>query len=156
VSANSPTVPEYTSYRTIDRGTFNEYRYRLTEQFFALREHYRVRNELNVSVLRQMLETANNGYSYLPDNLLNQNALRELAIEVRRGIENPRNEFIYNDILQALANYIEQIDIKQIEGSIEAIPLNGNAPLITTLRVNAQDPTGTQINPANIRWWMNV
>ena len=156
VSANNPSEPDYTTFRTIDQGTFNEYRFRLTEQFFALREHYRVRSELNVSVLRQMLETANNGYNYLPDNLLNQNALRELAIEVRRGIENPRNEFIYNDILQALATYIEQVDISQIQWSIEAIPVEGNAPLTSTFRVNAQDPTGTQINSANIRWWMNI
>ena len=155
-ATNNANEPDYTTFRTIDRGTFNEYRFRLTEQFFALREHYRVRSELNVTVLRQMLETANDGYKFLPDNLLNQNALRELAIEIRRGVENPRNEFIYSDILQALARYIEQVDISQIQGSVEAIPVTWNAPLTSTFRINTQDPTWTQINPANIRWWMNV
>lgn len=148
--------PEYTTFRTIDRGTFNEYRFRLTEQFFRLREHFEVQGELNVSVLRQMLETANTWYNYLPDNLLNQNSLRQLAIEVQKWINNPRNEFAYNDIIRALAAYIEEVDISQINGSIEAIPLNGNAPLTSTFRVNAQDPTGTQIRESDIRWWVNV
>ncbi|MCH8518722.1 PKD domain-containing protein [Candidatus Gracilibacteria bacterium] len=156
-SANTTSSdPDYTTFRTIDRGTFNEYRFRMTEQFFALREHFQIQGNLNVSVLRQMLETANTGYNYLPDNLLNQNALRQLAIEIQKGINSPRDEFIYNDILRSLAAYIENVNISQIQGSIEAIPVSGNAPLTSTLRVNAQDPTGTQIQPSNIRWWMNV
>ena len=154
--ANNTDEPDYTTFRTIDRGTFNQYRFELTEQFFALREHYRVRSELNVSILWQMLRTADEWAKYLPDNLRNRNALRELATEIKRWVENPRNEFIYNDILRALVVFIEQVDISSIQWSIEATPLTWNAPLITTFRVNASDPTWTQINnQANIRWWIN-
>jgi hypothetical protein len=38
VGAASDDEPIYTTLRTIDLGTFNEYRYKITEKFFSLRE----------------------------------------------------------------------------------------------------------------------
>jgi hypothetical protein len=38
VHVSAEEEPVYTTLRNIDLGTFNEFRYRLTEQFFILRE----------------------------------------------------------------------------------------------------------------------
>jgi len=38
LTVSAQEEPVYTTLRNIDLGTFNEYRYRLTEQFFILRE----------------------------------------------------------------------------------------------------------------------
>ena len=146
---------EFTVPRNIDARTFNEYRYRLTQDYFALRGHFRVHSTLNPVLLRQMLDTANEGYNFLPDDLINENLLRELTIEIRRWLESQNNEFIYNDIVTALTRYIRDVNIEQIQWNIAAIPLQWNAPLTTTFRMDASDPTWSQIRPSNIRWWMN-
>ena len=43
--------PVYTTLRSIDLGTFNEYRYRITEQFFALREKYQIDQTLDKDII---------------------------------------------------------------------------------------------------------
>lgn len=84
-SANSSSEdPVYTTLRTIDLGTFNEYRYKITEQFFVLREYFEVNDELDVKTLQNIAKLADTAYKYLPDNLKNQNYLRELLIDIQK------------------------------------------------------------------------
>ena len=145
----------YTTLRSIDLGTFNEYRYRLTEQFFNLREFFEVNRKLDVAVLQEMALLANTGYKYLPDNLKNQNYLREFLVDVQRWVKAPSNEIIYTEIITSLGNYMEKVEINSISGSVEATPGSGNAPLTVTFRGWVQDPTGTQILTWNYTWWVD-
>lgn len=145
----------YTTLRSIDLGTFNEYRYKITEQFFALREYYEINEELNIKTLQNIAVLADTGYRYLPDNLKNKNYLKELLIEIQKGIKSPTNEIVYNEIVKALAAYLENVEIQSINGTIEATPLSGNAPITTTFRAKVQDPSGTQILSGNYTWWID-
>lgn len=155
VYVNADEDQVYTTLRSIDLGTFNEYRYRMTEQFFFLREYYEVENEMSIPALRQIAQIADVSYKYLPDNLENKNLLNNLLIDIQRGVKNTKDSSIYIDIVGALSSYIEEVAIQEIEGQISASPLSGNAPLSSTLRAQVQDPSGTQILTWNYTWWVD-
>lgn len=154
VDAN--TAPVYTTLRSIDLGTFNEYRYRLTEQFFALREWYEINNSLDTNIILAIAVLADEGYKYLPDNLVNKNYLSALKTDLQKWAKYPGNETAYAEILQWIADYIEKVEVQSITGTIEASPLSGNAPLTSTLRARVQDPTGTKVLSGNYTWWIDV
>lgn len=155
-SAVSDDEPVYTTLRSIDLGTFNEYRYRLTEQFFILREWFTIDNSLDVDTILRIAALADEGYKYLPDNLVNKNYLSALKTDLQKGAKYPGNETAYAEILGWLADYIEKVEIDSISGSIEGSPISGNAPLVTTLRAKVQDPTGTKVLNGNYTWWIDV
>ncbi len=154
-AASSKDEPIYTTLRSIDLGTFNEFRYRITEQFFILRENYQVNNALDVDVIRKIAVLADEWYKYLPDNLVNKNYLAELNIDLKKGAKYPGNESAYTEIIQWVADYIEKVEISSVSGSVEASPISGNAPLVTTLRAKVQDPTGSKILDGNYTWWID-
>lgn len=148
--------PVYTTLRSIDLWTFNEYRYRLTEQFFILREWFTINNVLDVDTILRIAALADEGYKYLPDNLVNKNYLSALKTDLQKWAKFPANETAYAEILGWLADYIEKVEIESITWVIEGTPLSGNAPLVTTLRARVQDPTGTNILDGNYTWWIDV
>lgn len=113
-SASSGEDPVYTTLRSIDLGTYNEYRYKITEKFFDLREHFEVNRSMDITILREMAVLANTGYKYLPDNLKNKNYLNEFLIDVQRGVKNLSNEAAYTEIIKSLAAYIEEVEISSI------------------------------------------
>ena len=137
--------PVYTTLRSIDLGTFNEYRYKITEKFFSLREHFEIHDSMSIPMLKEIGVLADTGYNYLPDNLKNKNYLNKLLIELQKGTKSPENEIVYVEIIKAIAEYLENVEVTSITGTIEASPVVGNAPLTTTLRGKVQDPSGTQI-----------
>jgi len=154
-SASSGEDPVYTTLRSIDLGTYNEYRYKITEKFFDLREHFEVNRSMDITILREMAVLANTGYKYLPDNLKNKNYLNEFLIDVQRGVKNLSNEAAYTEIIKSLAAYIEEVEISSITWQVEASPISWNAPLTVTFRGKVQDPTGTQIQTGNYTWWID-
>jgi PKD repeat protein len=147
--------PVYTTLRSIDLWTFNEYRYRITEQFFALRESHQIDGILSIDIIENIAVLANTGYKYLPDNLVNKNYLSELMIDLQRGAKYPNNESAYTEIVKGIAGYLENVEITSISGDVEASPSSGNAPLTSTLRARVQDPSGTQIKTGNYTWWVD-
>ncbi len=147
--------PVYTTLRTIDLGTFNEYRYKITEQFFNLREYFEVEWELNTQILQNIAVLTDTSYKYLPDNLKNQNYKRQLLINIKKGIKSPSNEIIYVEIIKSISSYLEDVEIQSIKGSVEASPISWNAPLTVTLRWKVYDPTGTKILSGNYTWWID-
>jgi len=48
-SANNE-APSYTTLREIDKGTFNEYRYRITEKYFSLREKFNIEGTIDKTI----------------------------------------------------------------------------------------------------------
>jgi hypothetical protein len=78
------TESSYTTLRTVDLGTFNEYRYRITEQFFLLRDGWEIDGELKKKTLEEIGLLADRGYKYLPDNLENKNLLKKLLTALQR------------------------------------------------------------------------
>ena len=143
----------FTTLRSIDLETFNEFRYLLTEQFFQLRDVFEVTKKLDRDVLQQIALIANEGYKYLPDNLQNQDILRQLLIDIQKWVNTPENEILYPQVVDSIAKYIDTVEIQWISGTITATPESGNAPLTVTFRSNIVDPSGSQIRPADYTWW---
>lgn len=82
--AANETEPDYTVLRSIDVGTFNEYRYKITEKFFLLRDRFQLNNSLEKKTLEEIGVLADTGYKYLPDNLKNKNYLRQLLTDLQK------------------------------------------------------------------------
>jgi len=105
----------YTTPRTIDTGTFNEYRYKITEQFFTLRSKWEVDGELHKKTLESIGSLAANGYKYLPDNLKNKNYLRKLLTDLQKGTKQPNNDANYTQIIKSISDFIDKVDIQAIK-----------------------------------------
>jgi hypothetical protein len=129
-------------FREIDRATFNEYRYRMTEKYFEIRDAFQVEREVDQSLLLDLANLAQEGYKYLPsDNLTNKNLYSDLDSHIKQLANNPRSESTLNKMVASLQNYVEDIDIERMRGDIEVSPQEGNAPLNVTLRANIIDDT---------------
>ena len=149
-------ISNYTTLREIDKETFNEYRYRITEQFFELRDTFNVEGTIDPVAVERIANLAERSYKFLPDNLKNKNYLQALGTEMRKAVKFPDNEANYTSLVQAISNYLEKVDIQSLKWTVEAIPLRWNAPLTVTLRGKVNDPTGASIPNFNYQWYMNV
>ncbi len=155
----SPTAStadrEYTVLTPSDINTFNEYRYRITDQFIELKNYFDVNWSLDPVISARIVELAKNWLNYLPDNLINKNYFTSLESSIKRGIKYPENSSQFQNITKAIQSYINDVNIQQIKWSIEAFPSSWNAPLTTTLRWNVKDPTWTNLEDYNYTWWIN-
>lgn len=154
-TASSSAGSSYTTLRPIDTGTFNEYRYKITEQFFTLRDKWEIDGELHKKTLENIGILANTGYKYLPDNLQNKNLLKKLLTDLQRGVKFPNNDANYTEIITSISEYLDNANIEAIKWSVQANPSQWNAPLNVTLRGAVTDPTGTQIPKYNYTWWID-
>ena len=124
----------FTKLTTVDLNTFNEYRYRITEQFFELRSKFEIEGSVDKDIALKILDIAKQGYNYLPDNLTNKNVYNKLKTSVERGVKYPDNEGNYTSIVTEIQAYLENMQIEKITGKVEAFPDTGNAPLTVTFR----------------------
>lgn len=146
--------PVYTQLKSVDVGTFNEFRYKITDEFFVLRNKYEINQSIDSASAKRILDLAQKGYNYLPDSLSNKNYYNYLKTSIERGLLYPNNDANYTAILTAIDNYLEKTNIQSIKWSVEAFPKTWNAPLLVTLRWNVVDPTWTQIPAYNYTWWI--
>ncbi len=146
--------PSYTQLRTVDMWTFNEYRYKITDEFFEFRNKYELSQTINKASAKRIWLLAKNGYNYLPDTLANKNYYNHLVTALAKGIKYPNNESNYTAILVAIDNYLENTNISAVKWSVEAFPKTWNAPLTVTFRWKVTDPTWTKIPSYNYIWWV--
>ncbi|MDD5213581.1 MAG: PKD domain-containing protein [Candidatus Gracilibacteria bacterium] len=153
---NNKGISGYTTLREVDKGTFNEYRYRLTQQFFNLKSKFDVNGNLDSYTLNTIKSVVNASYNFLPsDTLKNQLYKSNLLTAIDRGIKYPNDDSSYAALTKAMGDYMDNADVKAITGSIEASPTSGNAPLTTSLRGRVSDPSGTEIPSYNYIWWID-
>jgi hypothetical protein len=76
--------PSYTKIKLVDLDTFDEYRYKITEEFFNLRNKYELENKINIASANKILDIAEEGYDYLPMSLINKNYYNHLKTAVER------------------------------------------------------------------------
>ena len=146
----------YTENRIVDKNTFNEYKYKLTDAYFDLRNHYDINWDIDKLSAANLLILAEKGYKYLPDDLENKNLFNYLKTSILRWIKYPNNSSNYKSIERDLESFIEKTNIKSIVGKIEAFPSIWNAPLVVTFRSSVADQTWSKINDYDYTWWMNV
>jgi len=145
----------YTKLTSVDLNTFNEYRYRITEQYLELRNRYDIDWKINSQIARKILSLAQKWYDYLPDNLSNKNLFTKLKTAINKWIRYPNTDSNYSEISNQILNYLKNADIKKVYWSIEAYPDNWNAPLTVTFRAKITDPSWTKIPSYNYIWRMD-
>ncbi len=145
----------YTQLSPSDRGTFNEYRYKITREFFKLRETFEIDSVIDTKSANAILQLASQWYKYLPDNLDNENAYNTLITALKRGIKYPNNDSYYSSITQALNGFVDKAKIDAISWRIEANPIQWNAPLVSTFRARVEDPSWTKVTDGAFTWWMD-
>ncbi len=146
--------PAYTQLRSIDRGTFNEFRYKITEVFFTFRNKYDLNWNIDKISAKAILEFAKQGYNYLPDNLINKNHYNHLKTAIDRWILYPNNSSNYIAITVAIEDFLDKTNIQTVKWIVNAFPDTWNAPLTVTLRWSIADPTWTKIPQYNYVWWI--
>ena len=144
-----------TSLRVVDVGTFNEFKYKLTDDFFTLRNDFEVGREMKRATLTDIYATAKESYNYLPDDLINKNLYSKLEIAIAWAAKYPKNEEYYSKLIEAMDNYLENTRIQSVKGTVVATPKTGNAPLNVTLRGDVRDETGSKIPSYNYTWWVD-
>lgn len=149
-------VPDYTSYRTVDLWTFNEYRYKLTKEFFELRNQFELNWQMGSTTLTRIESIAKEGFNYLPDELINENLLSKLLTSISQAKKSRSSEAYYADLVEKLRAYVEDVRISSLKWNLDAIPDNWNAPLNVTFRANVSDPEWTTIPKYNYVWWMDI
>lgn len=154
--AETAASTSYTTLWVVDIWTFNEYKYKITEQYIELRNKFEVTWKIDPTVSWRILNLAEQSYKYLPDDLINKNYYNYLKTAIERGQLYPENSSYFQDIAAKIEDYLEKTSIQAVKGNIEAIPSSGNAPLTVTLRWNVVDPTWTKLENHNYTWWMNV
>lgn len=148
--------PKYLKLTEVDKNTFNEYWYRITQQAFRLRERFRIDSTIDAEAARRIITLAETWYNYLPDNLQNESFLSVLKTELQNWINNPNSEANYTLIIEALSNFIDDSDISSITWKIEAFPSEWNAPLTVTLKWIVKDPSWSNLLDYNYTWWLDV
>ncbi len=158
ISYNSSLVyandPVYTQLRLVDKGTFNEFRYKITDAYFDLRNKYELDWNIDERSANIILDYSKQGYNYLPDTLKNKNYYNSLQTAVNRWIKYPNNPSNYKAIVSAIGDFLDKVDIQTIKWKVESFPDTWNAPLTVSLRWSVADPTWTKIPANNYTWWM--
>ena len=146
----------YVELREVDKWTFNEYRYKITRDVFTLRDEFSVNWEIDENAANRILSNVKTGYRYLPDNLINENNYNNTITTLRKAIKYPNNSVYYRSFLTAVTTFVTDPNIKYMTGTIQADPIQWNAPLVTTLRWRVEDPNGSNIPDSSYVWWMDV
>lgn len=150
------SLDAYARQRSIDNWTFNEYRYLLSKEYFKLRDSFEIDEKMNIDVLNEMISLAETWYNYLDNNVKNENTLNYLLTAIRKWVKNPSNRSNYVDVVDKLSDYVEDVKIEGISGTVEVNPKEWNAPLNVTLRAQVKDPSWTKISYNNYVWWIDT
>ncbi len=147
--------PDYLELRSIDAGTFNEYRYLMWQKYLELKKDFTVNNTMQKEILEEIATIATTGKNYLPENLTNENLYNNLVISLAKWAKQPTNANNFKAISSALQAYLENTDIPSIIWEISVTPNQWNAPLNTSLRAQVSDPSGSRLDRYNYTWWID-
>jgi len=154
-TSTQATEQTYTTLWVVDLKTFNEYRYKITDQYLELRNKFEVDWKIDQYIAARILLYAKEGLNYLPDSLSNKNYYNYLKSSIEKWVKYPENSSFFEEIATSIENYLEKTTIQKITWTVEAYPSTWNAPLTVTLRWNVKDPTWTKLENYNYTWWIN-
>ncbi|MDR3150395.1 MAG: hypothetical protein LBU14_01950 [Candidatus Peribacteria bacterium] len=76
-------ITELTTFKVVDKNTFNEYKYKITEQYIDLKSEFNVEKRIDENIARNILTLAEAGLKYLPDDLINKNYFSSLESAIK-------------------------------------------------------------------------
>ena len=140
--------------RDIDKWTFNEYCYKITQKIFQLQNYAEINGELSSKVLSDLKNLVNISYEYTPsDNLIYEKTKRDLITSLSKWT---RLDPYLEEIIERTWKYLDTMMSKKIKWTIKASPSSGKAPLTVSLRAsNIYDPSGSRIPQVNYKWWID-
>ena len=146
----------YTVFKTVDKDSFNEYRYLITKEFFKIKNKWDVDWILDSVSLNKLKDLSSRSYNYLPDNNLeNDNLLNNLNTAISKALKYQNSDAAYIWLIKSIWNYLDKTSIWGITWEVNGLPKSWNAPFNVTLRANVSDPTWTKIPKYNYVWWMD-
>jgi hypothetical protein len=74
------------------------------------------------STIIDIYKLAKESYNDLPHNLINKNLYKKLEIALAKAAKLPGNESIYLGLVDELDNYLEDVRIESVKGSVNATP----------------------------------
>ncbi len=150
---------DYNSFnvvKEVEKWSFIEYWSKIIREYYKISDSYELDQRLDTAWADRMMKHINAAYNYLPDSLGNENNRRSLIQSLKKAIKHPDDYTYFSLIKSKLDLFLWEADIQAIDGTIQAGPLEGNAPLTVTLRAKLVDPTGTKIPKNSYTWWMNI
>ncbi len=146
----------YSIFKTVDKNSFNEYRYLITKEFFKIKHKWDVDWVIEKSYLNKLRNLSAKSYNYLPDNNLeNENLLNNLNTAISKALKYESSDVSYLWLIQAVWAYLDESSIWAITWDVYWAPKDWNAPFNVTLRASVSDPTWTKIPKYNYVWWMD-
>ncbi len=82
-NSSNVSLDDFSTLTDVNKWTFNEYRYRIINEYFSLKSSYESSGIMNKQNLENMSKFAKTWYNYLPDSLINKNLLNFLFLKTR-------------------------------------------------------------------------
>lgn len=155
-NSSNVSLDDFSTLTDVNKWTFNEYRYRIINEYFSLKSSYESSGIMNKQNLENMSKFAKTWYNYLPDSLINKNLLNDLLTSLKKAYTENNSEVNYEDVVAKMDKYIKNVRVDKVQGTIRATPSSWNAPLNVTLTWDVRDPTWSLIPDANFTWWLDA
>jgi hypothetical protein len=98
---NNPN--SYTIYKTVDKDSFNEYRYLITKEFFKIKSKWDISGVLDSASLNKLKKLTYKGFLYLPDNNLeNDNLLNNLNTSIAKSLKYNNSDAAYIGLIKSI------------------------------------------------------
>jgi hypothetical protein len=105
---------EFTRYRSVDIATFKEYGFKMTKEFFILKNSHEVDDTLNISSLSRLDSLVRKSINYLPDDIQNEAYYNDLLSSIARAKKNPDSDAVFVDVTKKLSTYLTKINLSSI------------------------------------------
>jgi hypothetical protein len=101
-SARTKNPNSYTIYKTVNKDSFNEYRYLITKEFFKLKRRWGTSGVLSSNSLKKLKKLVHKSFFYLPSNdLRNENLLNNLNIAISKALKYRNSDAAYANLEKA-------------------------------------------------------
>jgi hypothetical protein len=113
---------DFTRYRSVDISTFKEYGFKMTKEFFILKNSHEVDGTLNKSSLSRLEILTRKSVNYLPDDIQNEAFYNNLLSAIAKAKKNLDSDAAFADLINKLSTYLTESKISSIKGKVSAIP----------------------------------
>jgi hypothetical protein len=98
---NNPN--SYTIYKTVNKDSFNEYRYLITKEFFRIKSRWDIDGILDSTSLNELKKLAYKSFLYLPTgDLKNENLLNNLNTSIAKALKYNTSDAAHIGLLKSI------------------------------------------------------
>lgn len=141
-------------------GSFAEYKSRVQVAIEELETELRIEKKVSTASIAKVKSLVQAASDRLPDKnpedaRVNDSAKRAVDMYLEMAARNPESTQTVGEAISKVANFINSAKIQAVNGSINANPTSGNAPLTVSFSAqNVIDPSGTIPPASSYIWWV--